>query len=143
MYKLNFLTEDLERNYMKTTQRKKFSLILTVVCLLNLIVPVKAASNAVLDNIVTDAGQYIYETVTDPTVGSIGGEWAIIGLTRSNYAVSKNYYQNYYSNVESYVKKHNGILHDKKYTEYSRVILGLSALGKDARSIAGYDLKLP
>jgi prenyltransferase beta subunit len=128
---------------MKTIQKKKLSFILTVVCIFNLIVPVKAVSNTNLDSITTDAGQYIYETVTDPTVSSIGGEWAIIGLARSNYAASKSYYQKYYNNVENYVKKSNGILHDKKYTEYSRVILGLTALGKDARNIAGYDLTLP
>ena len=33
-----------------------------------------------------------------------------------------------------------GGLHEKKYTEYSRVIVALSAIGRDARDVAGYDL---
>ena len=35
------------------------------------------------------------------------------------------------------------MLSERKYTEYSRVILALSALECDARSAAGYDLTLP
>ena len=37
----------------------------------------------------------------------------------------------------------SGVLSERKYTEYSRVILALSALGKDARDVAGFDLTLP
>ncbi|HNZ40633.1 MAG TPA: S-layer homology domain-containing protein, partial [Clostridia bacterium] len=33
-----------------------------------------------------------------------------------------------------------GVLHEKKYTEYSRIIVALSSIGKDARDVAGYDL---
>ena len=38
------------------------------------------------------------------------------------------------------VKACDGNLHDKKYTEYSRLIVALSSIGKDARNVAGYDL---
>ena len=71
-------------------------------------------------------------TVKMPQIGSIGGEWAVLGLARSGYAVPESYYQNYYAAVEAYVKACSGQLHAKKYTEYSRVILALSAIGKDA-----------
>lgn len=33
-----------------------------------------------------------------------------------------------------------GVLHEKKYTEYSRLIVALSSIGMDARNVAGYDL---
>ena len=36
-------------------------------------------------------------------VGSIGGEWAVLGLARSGYAVPEGYYQSYYDAVEAYV----------------------------------------
>ena len=83
------------------------------------------------------------KTVPNPQVGSIGGEWAVLGLARSGCTVPTTYYQSYYSNVEQYVKANKGVLHDKKYTEYSRVITALAAIGKDARNVAGYDLTKP
>lgn len=92
---------------------------------------------------VRDTAEYVYSTVQDPQVGSIGGEWAVLGLARSGYKVPNNYYQDYYATVEEYVEAYGGVLHDKKYTEYSRVIVALSAISKDARDVAGYDLTLP
>ncbi|MDR1135949.1 MAG: S-layer homology domain-containing protein [Clostridiales Family XIII bacterium] len=96
-----------------------------------------AASGAI-----SNAAAYVYKTVKNPEIGTTGGEWAIIGLARSAYDVPDAYYQTYYTNVEKFVKENKGILHDKKYTEYSRVILGLSAAGYDPRDIGGYDLTL-
>ena len=60
--------------------------------------------------------------------------------SRSGYAVPEEYYQDYYATVEAYVQACGGVLHEKKYTEYSRVIVALSSIGKDARNVAGYDL---
>ena len=93
--------------------------------------------------VLNDTADYIYKTVSNPQVGSIGGEWAVLGLARSRADISDEYYQNYYKNVEDYVKKCNGKLHDKKYTEYSRVIIALTAIGKDPRDVAGYNLLAP
>ncbi|MDR0445501.1 MAG: S-layer homology domain-containing protein [Oscillospiraceae bacterium] len=99
-----------------------------------------AATDSELDRAITTAAAYMLKTVKDPTVGSTGGEWAVIGLARSGYDVPDSYYQGYYNAVEKYVKEKKGVLHDKKYTEYSRVILGLTAAGYDPRDVAGYDL---
>ncbi len=89
---------------------------------------------------INDTAAYIHQTVKNPQVDSVGGEWAIIGLARSGYDVPDSYYEDYYRTVEAYVKEANGILHDKKYTEYSRVILALTAAGYDPTDVAGYDL---
>lgn len=106
-----------------------------------------AASPATLDSAVNGAAAYLYKTTPNPQVGSIGGEWAVIGLARSGYDVTDTYYEayykTYYKTVEQYVRDCKGILHTKKYTEYSRVILGLTAAGYDPRNVAGYDLTLP
>lgn len=93
-----------------------------------------------LDEAVKDTASYMYKTVSNPQVGSIGGEWAIIGLARSSYDVPEEYYQKYYTTVESYVKSLEGKLHDKKYTEYSRLIVALSSIGKNATNVGGYNL---
>lgn len=89
---------------------------------------------------VNDTAAYIYKTVKNPQVDSVGGEWAIIGLARSGYNIPTAYYENYYRTVEAYVKAAEGKLHDKKYTEYSRVILALTAAGYNPTDVAGYDL---
>ena len=102
-----------------------------------------AAASTQLDAVVADTARYVYEAVNNPQVGSVGGEWAVIGLARSEYDIPEKYYQDYYVNVEAYVKAHNGVLHEKKYTDYSRVILGLTAAGFDPTNVAGYDLTAP
>ena len=71
-----------------------------------------------------------------PSVGSIGGEWMVIGLARSG-KISKEFSDGYYSNAESYVKTvGSNKLHRSKSTENSRMIIALTAIGKDPRDIA-------
>ena len=126
---------------MKQLKKRSLSLLLVLVLALGLSVNAFAAvSDDTLAKAVTDTAQYMYKTVQSPQVGSIGGEWAVIGLARSGYAVPDSYYQNYYATVEKYVTACKGVLHEKKYTEYSRLIVALSSIGKDARNVAGYDL---
>ncbi|MBQ6932873.1 MAG: S-layer homology domain-containing protein [Clostridia bacterium] len=87
--------------------------------------------------------KFIAETVTAPQVGSIGGEWAVIGLARSGYDMPQEYWDSYYTRVLEYIEKCDGVLHTKKYTEYSRVILALTAIGADPKNAAGYNLLTP
>ncbi len=120
------------------------SLLLALVLALGLVVQTQAAgSTPSLSQALNSTAQYVSETVTAPQVGSIGGDWAVLGLARSGCAVPTQYYRDYFAAVEDYVKACKGNLHEKKYTEYSRVILALSAIGKDPRNVAGYDLTLP
>lgn len=126
---------------MMKTSKRAASFLLALLMLWSVSLSAFAAvSEDTLANAVTDTAQYMYKTVAEPQVGSIGGEWAVLGLARSGYAVPDKYYQDYYATVEKYVKDCGGKLHDKKYTEYSRVIVALSSIGKDARNVAGYDL---
>ncbi len=95
------------------------------------------------DEVLKAAAEYVYETVPDPQVGSVGGEWAVFALARSGYEIPDEYYCGYYKTAESYVKEHNGVLSEKKYTEYARVIIALTAIGKDPSEIGGYNLLMP
>lgn len=129
---------------MKRLYKRGLGLTLFLIMLLSLSVSARTAvSDHTLELTLADTAQYVCERVKSPQVGSIGGEWAVLGLARSGSAVPETYYQDYYAAVERYVQACGGQLHDKKYTEYSRVILALSAIGKDARDVAGYDLTLP
>lgn len=124
-------------------KKKIYALLIALVMIFSSFATVNAASNAAAKNALYDTAKYVYETVKNPQVGSVGGEWAIIGLARSEYSVPQKYYDDYYQRVVDYVKNCGGVLHDKKYTEYSRVILALTAIGKDPSNVGGYNLLTP
>ena len=96
-----------------------------------------------LDKIIAETAEYLQTTVKNPQFGTVGGEWTVFALARSGADVSDEYYQTYYSNVENYVKEHQGNLSDRKYTEYSRLILALESIGKDSTNVGGYDILSP
>lgn len=50
---------------------------------------------------------YLVETVDNPTLGTLGGEWSILALARGGYAVPDGYYDCYYSNIEKEVERFN------------------------------------
>lgn len=86
-----------------------------------------------------ETGAYL-QAQTAPTVGSIGGEWAVIGLSRAGL-LSDAAAQSYEQAAEDYVKQAGSVrLHHAKSTENSRTILGLTAAGYDAANVAGVDL---
>ncbi len=121
--------------------RKFAALILAFSVLFSLAVPTFAASS--VQSEVQSSAAFMLSSVKSPEVGSIGGEWAVIGLARSGYSVPADYYDEYYTRVEKYVKNCSGVLHERKYTEYSRVILALTAIGRDPSKVAGYNLLTP
>ena len=128
---------------MRFNKPKITAFVLTLALAFILCVPAIAVDKATVQSYVTESAANMVKTLKNPQVGSIGGEWAIIGLARSGYDVPKEYYQNYYATLERYVKDCKGVLHTKKYTEYSRVILALTAIGKDPRNVGGYNLLTP
>ena len=113
---------------MKGTKERAASLLLVMVLLLGLTAPASAAvTQSDLQKAVDGSAAYMLQAVKGPQVGSIGGEWAVIGLARSGYDVPQSYYDSYLSTVTKYVQNKKGILDERKYTEYSRVILALTA----------------
>ncbi|RTE11798.1 DUF4430 domain-containing protein [Paenibacillus whitsoniae] len=98
------------------------------------------SQKAAVDKQINQTSAYLQQTVTDPTVGTLGGEWTVLGLLRSGVPVPDAYYAKYYANLAQILKDKAGKLHAVKYTEYDRVILALAALGRDPRQTAGYDL---
>ena len=84
-----------------------------------------------------------FQQLPTPQVGSIGGEWMIIGLQRAGM-LSEEMAEGYYQNVLAAVTEAaSSKLHRSKSTENARVILALTAIGKDVTNVAGYDLLEP
>ena len=125
---------------MRQIKSRLMAWALVLVLALTLCVPAMAVDKGALEKAVTESAANMLKTVKNPQVGSVGGEWAVLGLARSGYEVPEEYYQDYYATVESYVKACEGVLHDKKYTEYSRVTVALTAIGKNPANVAGYNL---
>ena len=78
-------------------------------------------------------------TLGTPTVNSIGGEWMVIGLARSGRPVPAGYYDNVVKFVRENADK-NERLDRNKVTENARVILALTAIGKDVTNVDGHNL---
>lgn len=95
------------------------------------------------DYIVDDCAAMMLETSPEPACGPVGGEWIVFGLARWGGEVPEEWYESYYETLESYVTECKGVLDERKYTEYSRVILTLTAIGKDPSDVAGYNLLEP
>ena len=99
-----------------------------------------AYSRQKLNKSMQETAALMYKTIPKPVVASIGGEWTVLSLARSGIKVPKKYYEDYYKRVEKTVKDAKGILHRMKFTEYSRVILALTAINKDVTDVGGYNL---
>ena len=80
----------------------------------------------------------------NPGVRATGGEWAVLGMARGG-TITPAVTEKYRNNLYYYARQHGGELDASGYqhTEYSRVILALTALGEDASSYEGYDFVTP
>ena len=119
-------TETKSRNIRQSSMKMAVVFSAVVFCTTGGYTSVKADS---LKDVITKTAKYETETVTDPTVASIGGEWTVMPLARGNIDVPDNYFEKYRANVEKNLKENDGVLSDYKYTEYSRVILALKSTG--------------
>lgn len=89
------------------------------------------------------AAEQLLKTVTAPQTGSIGGEWAVIALSRSEAEVPDGYYDGYLTSVEEALAAGNGRLDTRKYTDYARVSLGIASLGENPQDFRGWNVLEP
>lgn len=97
-----------------------------------------AARAAYAENAYQTTGDLL-ETLGTPDVGSVGGEWMVIGLARSGRTVPDGYYEN----VVKYVQENCNAderLDENRATDNARVILALTAIGKDVTNVGGHNL---
>ena len=89
-------------------------------------------------DIYKSTGDYL-EKLGIPTVNTVGGEWMVIGLARSDRNVPEGYYDNVVKFVQENIDESER-LHNAKSTENARVILALTAIGKDVTDVDGHNL---
>lgn len=100
---------------------------------------ISAELNAVLGKLAAD--------VTEPSFGTTAGEWTILTLARGGYyQPDDKYFKDYYDRIVETVNTTassvnlGGALHKVKSTENSRLIMALSAIGRDARKVGDWNL---
>lgn len=81
-------------------------------------------------------------TYPNPKFGTTGGEWSIMFLARYG-SITEEYVELYKKNLGESLNKCKGVLSDKKYTEYARVVIALTSIGENAESFKGYNLVKP
>lgn len=150
-----------------TTSKRLLSLLLAIITALSLCVPVFATDGTGNGGGTTGETTTSVSTIVDAALSStlaqekaaltspdFGSEWVILGLARSGYLEKgSKYFNDYYTRVAAYASKATknaqelgapaGALHLVKCTENSRLIIALSALGRDARSVGECDLTAP
>lgn len=123
---------------MKRAHFKRFSALLLLLAML-----FSLAACGKEETQLEKTARYLQAQVPEPAYTAVGGDWLVFALARSDVKVSQKYFDTYYKNTEDYVASVNGVLSRKKNTEYSRVVLALTAIGKDPQNVAGFDLLLP
>ncbi len=120
---------------------KKLAAVLLILSLLSaLALPCLAAAP---DELLSKTAELVFSSCPNPQYGAVGGEWAVLGLVRAEAELPASYLDGYADAVATAVKNCGGILNKRRYTDYSRVVLGLTAAGRNPADAAGYNLLMP
>ena len=82
--------------------RRFLALCLAFVLCLGLMIPAGAAS---VSDALQDTASYLQKTTPNPQVGSIGGEWAVLGLVRGGYPVEQKRMKQWLLRVTAYAQR--------------------------------------
>lgn len=126
--------------------KRSLALMLTLVLICTLL-PLPAAQAADVQPVLSAALARQASAVPSP---GYGDEWTVLGLARGGYfTADSDYFARYYADLSAKVPEltaasgRDGALNAYKSTDNSRVILALSAIGRDAAQVGGCDLTAP
>lgn len=100
-----------------------------------------AAANTEGPDIYTATGDYL-ESLGEEALCRYGAEWEIIGLTRSGRTVPEGYYAAVEAHVSESIPE-GGRLDRNRGTENARLILALTAIGRNPADVCGHNLLTP
>ncbi len=87
-----------------------------------------------IDTVLSKVRSYILSKDTKPDYSSI---WNVIGLKRSGLYVPESYINLFYSNVIAYCESKDWQITRAKYSDYSKLILALTAIGVECKRCDG------
>ena len=120
--------------------KRLFAVMLLVALLLSAGSAVFAAPQKTPETAAQTAAQYLLENVPSPGVDHAA---VVIALARGGYEVPAGYFSTYYNALAARLQQAGGVLSHTRYQDYSEAILALTAIGRDPRSVEGFDLTLP
>ena len=143
--------------------RKLISLVLIFVLLLGTVAPVGAQERTqpAWESAMHAALDYIESVVTTPVVGSVGGEWAVLALARAGRIhAGSPWALGWFSALGQMLDEVSRLEaegHDisnpatintfpselRRWTDFQRVTIALTALGQDATNFQGHDVTAP
>lgn len=128
---------------MKNNIKKVLSVVtLVAILLLSFSATASAKTNDEIETAFENTTQTLLE-LPIPTVGSVGGEWTVIGLARAD-KITNEFTDGYYQNVCNLLDENGSAkLHNSKSTENSRVVIALTSIKKDVTNVNGYNLLEP
>ena len=84
-----------------------------------------------------ETAAWVLKTIPAPVPGSVGGEWAVLGLARAGITVPAGYYEGYCAALETALTTNK-----LDSTDIARAVLALTAIGRDPRNVGGQNLLL-
>ncbi len=112
----------------------RFSALLLALLLLLGTVPARGIEAASLQRLVEETAAYELNSIRFEH----GDEWAVMALARGGCAVPEGAFDRYWLDLKDYVAQHEGSF--RKYTEYARLTLAVTAIGRDPADVSGFDL---
>ena len=99
--------------------------------------------SAASEDVLQSAADWLMNTVGKPGYGSVGGEWTTMALARSGAQVPETWFEDYYQALCAHTAEVGGVLDARKHSDYSRVILAVTAIGKDPTDVGGFNMLQP
>ena len=118
--------------------KRLFAIILAILLLVTVPLSASAVEAEDIRTAFEATGDYM-ASLGDPTAGSTGGEWMVLGFARSGRDVADSYYESVVAYVNEKIDS-NSRLHATKCTTNCRFIVALTAIGKDPANVSGHNL---
>lgn len=122
--------------------KKGIRVLLIVITLMISGTTVQGESARQVSGYLEKTASYLMSHNPNPSMGSVGGDWLIMGLARSG-KLRNAYGLTYEKNLAQVVEDCKGNLSERKYTEYSRVVIALTSINRNPKNFRGYNLLKP
>jgi len=83
---------------------------------------------------------WVVSTTIPALAFTAGQEWELILAQQSESGLSEKDRTEYLTSLKSELKKNQGVLNERRYTEYSKTVLALTIIGEDPAKTGGYNL---
>lgn len=122
--------------------KRIISVLVTAVMIFTAAFQCSFAAQVTAEEAYSSTGKTIYENTVQNIAkeSAYGSEWHILGLARSQYAGCDEIFEKYYEDVVKKIKDSKGVLSKNKYTEYSRAIVAVKAIGRNPKNTGGFDV---